>query len=216
MVLGIDVDGVLADFNTSFAEAVIEVTGTDLFPKDWREAIKDKTFPTTWNWDLDAGYTKEQSRKTWEQGILTSSKFWKSLAPLPGAVDAIKQFNRMSNEGHEVYFLTHRNGKKAKQQTEEWLYDLGMNYPTVLLTGNKLPVLDNLGVQFFIDDKLATVNEVYRAGVVKHLYLFNSPWNNEGREKGLSSVHTVEEALRNANLFKEEKRGRPRKTTQEG
>lgn len=216
MILGIDVDGVLADFNTSFAEAMIEVTGVDQFPKNWREGIKDKTYPNTWNWDLDAGYNKEQSRKVWEQGILTSSKFWKSLAPLSGAQEAIKQFNRLSNEGHEVYFLTHRNGKKAKQQTEEWLYDLGMNYPTVLLTGNKLPVIANLGVNFFIDDKLATVNEVYRAKVVKNLYLFNSPWNVEGREKGLVSVHTIEDALKDAGIYKEEKRGRPRKSTQEG
>ena len=212
MVLGIDIDGVLADFNTAYAETLVETTGVDLLPLNWRENIANKSYPTSWNWDIDAGYTKEQIRQTWERAIFTSSKFWKSLPPLPGAIDAIKQFNKLSLDGHEIYFLTHRNGKKAKQQTEEWLYDHGMNYPTVLLSGDKLPILVNLGANFFIDDKLATVNEVYRAKALHNVYLLNCPWNNEGREKGLKSVHTVEEALKDAKIYKEEKRGRPRKS----
>lgn len=212
MVLGIDIDGVLADFTTAYADLLVEITGSDLLPKGWREGIVNKTFPTSWNWDLDAGYTKEQTRQVWERGILTSAKFWRSLQALPGAQDAIKQFNKLSNEGHEVYFMTHRMGKKAKQQTEEWLYDHGMNYPTVLLSGDKTPLLANLGAKFFIDDKVATMNDVLRAGVVgEHLYIINSPWNNEGRERGLKAAHSAVDALQIAGLYKEEKRGRPRK-----
>ena len=32
MVIGLDVDGVLADFNTPFIARIIQVTGRDLFP----------------------------------------------------------------------------------------------------------------------------------------------------------------------------------------
>ena len=60
MRLGIDVDGVLANFSKGYAELIIELTGKNLFqPGD----IED---PPVWDWDILRGYTKEEVSATWK------------------------------------------------------------------------------------------------------------------------------------------------------
>src|SRR5258706_7339654 len=83
----------------------------------------------------------------------------------------------MANLGHEVYFITNRMGIRAKHQTEIWLYSLGMNYPTVIVTGDKLPILRSLGVNFFVDDRYETIMEVAEAKLPLKLYLRQAPYN---------------------------------------
>jgi uncharacterized HAD superfamily protein len=210
MRLGIDIDGCLANFNEAFGDALIKTTGRDLLPDGWKT---NSEFPTTWNWDLAAGYTPEESKRTWEQEIISSSSFWASLPPYPDTAATLKQLNRLSKR-HDVYFLTHRMGKNCKQQTEEWLAKHGMDRPTVIISGQKLPIIVSLGLNFFIDDKLQTVNEIFRAEVPElALFLKNAPWNQVGREKGLKSILSVEAALREVGLWSDVKRGRPRKET---
>lgn len=214
MVIAIDIDGCLADFNTAYGNAVVKVTGVDLFPKGWQDS---PTFPTTWNWDLDAGYTAEQSKMVWEKAILSNNKFWASLDPLPGAEETLANLNRLRRKGHDIYFLTHRMGKNAKFQTEQWLEECGMPNATVILTGQKVPVLLSINAEFFVDDKLATMNEVYRAYTDLRRYgtlrLIDAPYNQLRRERGLKSSPSVRAALEEAGLWIEERRGRPRKET---
>lgn len=154
---------------------------------------------------------------TWERAIFTSKDFWSSLPAIEGGAEAVKQLNKLSKNGHDVYFLTHRSGKDAKRQTEEWLRAHGMETPTVLLTGDKLPVILSLGIKFFVDDRLETVNFAYRTirdlGRDCQVYLKNTPYNQIGREKGLKALPSVIDALKDAELFIEERRGRPKKST---
>lgn len=200
MRLGFDIDGCLADFNSAYGKLLIEVTGVNHFKDGWET---DPEFPKTWNWELDAGYTKEQMGMVWDV-ILKNPKFWLNLEPMPEAKALIKELNKLARKGTDIYFLTHRMGVKAKFQTEEWLYGLGMHYPTVLLTGDKAPILHNLGVKFFVDDKLATMNDIHRQLGSKgnHYYLLNRPHNQVGREHGVRAVNSIVEALQAANVFK--------------
>lgn len=200
MRLGIDIDGCLADFNTAYGELIVKTTGIDFFPDGWKQ---DPNFPKTWNWEIDNGYTPEQIKKVWDV-IVKNPRFWKKLEPYPETKEVLKELNSLAKKGTDVYFLTHRMGVKAKQQTEEWLYDLGMSYPTVLITGDKCPVLHNLGIRFFIDDKLATMNDVVRKLGVRdnHYYILNRPYNQSGREHGMKAANSILEALRAAALIK--------------
>lgn len=217
MKLGIDIDGCLANFTHAFGDLLISTTGENKLPDNWRTS---ENFPATWNWHYDAGYTPDQVHRVWVGMVEGGGKFWRDLPALPTAEATIKQLDRLSKAGHEVYFLTHRSGKKAKQQTENWLIDHGMTMPTVLLTGNKLPVMVSLELDFFIDDKLATVNEIYRHYSDPNapkpanspvILLKDAPYNWRGRVQGLRSVHTVEEGLREIGLWSDVKRGRPKK-----
>jgi uncharacterized HAD superfamily protein len=197
--LGIDLDGCLCNFNDSYAKVLTEHTGI-VFPKN------SNTWPTEWYWERAAGVTKEQESWVWKNRILQKgSKFWQHLTPLEGAMETLKQLNKLSNNGHDIYFITNRPGDTAKRQTEEWLYEQGMDYPTVIISSDKLPVIHGLDLTFFVDDKIETIDEIandiwhLKGG---HLYLKIAPYNrtnpNRGKYKEASSVA---EALQQEGLW---------------
>jgi len=176
--LGIDIDGCLANFNLDYGRLFIELAGVNKFDEDWEGQLEANTFPPVWNWETQAGYTPVQIKKVWSE-ITHNDGFWSGLGELPGAREAVKKLNKMANMGHEVYFITNRTGIRAKHQTEIWLYGLGMNYPTVLVAGDKLPLLKALGIGVFIDDKPETVQEVAQAALNIKLFLRDAPYNRD-------------------------------------
>lgn len=196
MKLAIDIDGCLANFTDSYSRALTEHTGIS-FPKNSDE------WPTEWYWDRAAGITKDQEKHVWNNVILAKgSTFWQDLDMIDGADKVIKQLNSMAKRGYDVYYLTHRMGDNAKGQTEKWLYERGCDYPTVVMTGNKLPVLVALDIGFFVDDKTETIQEVGAQGVVKETYLKLAPYNR-GFEypKHVKKAKSVEDAMRRADLW---------------
>lgn len=196
--LAIDLDGCLADFNLDYGRLFIELTGENHFPDDWEEQLAANTFPPVWNWETNAGYTQAQFKKVWSE-ITHNDGFWSGLGELPGARDVVRSLNKMANLGHDIYFITNRMGIRAKHQTEIWLYGLGMNYPTVIVAADKLPILRSLGVGFFVDDKPETVLEVAEANLDMKLYLRQAPYNYpRAYPNNVRQVLTVAEALKDA------------------
>ena len=200
--IGLDIDGCFADFNTGYGKALIEVGG-NRFPEGYNFRQ-----PPVWYWERDAGYPPEVEKEVWTNHILAPEKnFWKKLDPLPGAREALPILDKLSREGNNVYFLTHRVGVTAKRQTEEWLYEHGMSYPTVILTGaDKIPIIRALKIEFFLDDKVETMNEVGRVAEEErwmgHYLLFDAAYNREGRNGKVMVVRTLREALERAQLWR--------------
>lgn len=163
-----DLDGVLANFTDAYA-ARLTFRTTIPFPPASDE------WPKVWYWDRAMGITRDEETTTWEEDIIKSINFWKRLDPLPNARPAVRWLNRLTHSCNEVYFITNRIGKKAKLQTEQWLYDLGMSYPTVIVTADKLPFLRALKANFFIDDKTETIQEIAAANL-PDLKLYLREW----------------------------------------
>lgn len=191
--LGIDLDGCLCQFNYSYARCLTERTGI-AFP-DFR-----KEDPAQWAWDRTAGVSKDDERWVWEECILNpKKKFWQNLLPTDGAPDTIRQLDRLSKNGHNVYYITSRPGSTAKKQSEEWLYSFGMDYPTVLISNDKLPTAQGLELDCLIDDKLETVNHILLNYMdypyPKRTYLKHARYNEEGRFVGTMVVESVKEML---------------------
>lgn len=188
MNLGIDVDGVLADFNSSFLKALIDVTGRTLIP----------TF-TTWNWDLECGYTEEESHRAWKEHILEVPDFWTKMKPYPHAKAVVRQLNRLEKGGMGVFFITNRMGFKPRVQTEEWLYEQGMNYPAVIIASQKTPIIKSLGIEWYVDDRFETMVELHQFDK-KHFYLLDATYNQHA-PTFLKRTMSVEDAMREANLW---------------
>jgi hypothetical protein len=192
--LAFDIDGVLADFTSSYAKRIVKVTGENLFPTPL-------TIPC-WDWDTHYGYTKDQIAATWES-IQDDSLFWQKLNPIPDR-ELFARLNVLS-KSHPMYFITNRIGKNCKQQTERFLYEQGINYPTVLIASNKLPILKSLKIEFFIDDRLATMNEIItdttKPQLATKLYMPDTDYNREGRMDGYVVVEDVKDALEKAGLW---------------
>src|SRR3990167_11450671 len=110
MVLGIDVDGVIAQFTLAYGKLLTEIEGEDRLNKGWET---DPAFPPIWDWEIPAGVSKQTISTTWKH-IIASDHFWRDLRVIDGAGDAIRQLNYRAKEGNQVFYLTHRMGYNAK------------------------------------------------------------------------------------------------------
>jgi hypothetical protein len=190
-------DGVLADFNTAYVGLFEKLTGVNKFPPDWKEQL-DKTFPTCWNYEKLAGYTSEEVKAVWAS-IKGDPEFWYSLEPY-GEVPSVCRSLNLFIEGREAeaYFITHRMGTNVKFQTETWLRDLGIEIPTVLIAGDKTPIINSLELDAYIDDKPETVEQAV-AQTKARVYLMNRPYN---QEVGVGTrVRSVSEMLKGEGLW---------------
>lgn len=201
MKLGIDIDGVLANFTDSCAKLITRKTGVK-FPKASDE------WPTVWSWEKVDGVTPDHMDKVWEIITQKDSTFWKDLDPLPGITPAMKRLDQLSKQGHDVTFFTHRMGHRAKAQTEEWLYANYINYPCVILSGNKTPLIKLLDITFFIDDKPSTIEDLYQTAERerwymgdKHFYLKDTPYNKLNRRPEVRIATSIQDALEKAGLW---------------
>lgn len=174
MILGFDVDGVLADFNTSFIQKVIAVTGKDLFPP------RPFDIPT-WNYPEHFGYTKADTTATWND-IRSDSGFWSGLNAYPDVVPIIRWLSKLTDyDQADVYFITNRMGIAAKAQTELWLGARGVDSPTVILSADKGGIAKALNLDFYVDDKNENCADVAVNSPHTKTFMLAQPWNQEVR-----------------------------------
>lgn len=170
--VGMDIDGVLAQFNARYVERVVELAGEDLFGDD----KFSPDFPPLWAYPEVYGYSADLIAEVWRQ-ISADRGFWLWLVAYPDARDAISRLNAAAWAGTEVVYITSRPGRSAKVQTEEWLMKFGAIRPTVVISGRKGDVCAALDVDAYIDDKLGNVNDVVLKSPSTRVYLLDQPWN---------------------------------------
>lgn len=198
MILALDIDGVLANFNLHCAKKFIEITKEDRFPENWY--MHPERLCPVWDWWFHWGYTEKQRKAVFAKMEKANPPFWYDLPIMPLVKDSLFCLNRRAMyHGDQVYFLTHRLGDTAKIQTERWLYQYGLAYPTVLIVAadKKYTVLDALGADVFIDDKLETVRSAI--GHAKRVYLQDAPHNQlptaEENNARYTRIKTVQHML---------------------
>jgi uncharacterized HAD superfamily protein len=166
--IGIDLDGVLADFTTSYWRLMAEIQGTLPMPSDF--------VPGRWHWEQEAGFTANTVTRAWET-IGASEDFWKSLSVLPSAqgMDLVSL-----QEENDLYFITHRRGKDVKYQSERWLQgEFFLEMPTVLIAGDKGPLARGLELDVFIDDRAENIVEVLRHSRRTQCFVVDYPYNRD-------------------------------------
>lgn len=185
MKIGCDLDGVLADFVTSFSHLFME-----MFPHV-KLPVGQPDYPPCWDFPQFYGGTAGE-----QHAALVASRmsidFWAKLPPLENAWDDIWELSKLAGKGHEVYFITDRKGVDVKGQTERWLRRFGYVIPTVLISANKHAVYSGLNLDVMIDDK----PENLRGAAVPGLFLFNNPWNRSCED--FTRVYSVRNALSKA------------------
>ena len=173
MKLGIDIDGVLADWNHSFIETIIAETGEDRFPPRPFEI-------PCWDYPQYYRYTEAQIRHVWD-AIRADPSWWRCVEPYAETRLVLHTLRSLVLDGgHDVCFITDRKGARVKTQTEQWLqtYNYWPVVPTVLLTANKGMVVAGLELDWFLDDKPEHVLDAIAARVPR-VYLLDRSWNRE-------------------------------------
>lgn len=177
--IGFDIDGVLANFSTSYMRLIILMTGKNLFAEgDW-------THPPSWDWDLDRGYTKDERRAAFlaignNEG--PTKDFWANLGSLvrPEDTGSVILWNSLCTS-HNVYFATQRVGPSSREQTERWLQqNLGLwAKPTVLITapGVKGYVAKALALDAYLDDNWDNGLHCLQESPKTNTFLFDTSYN---------------------------------------
>jgi hypothetical protein len=84
--IGFDLDGVVANFVGSHSARLMETTGKNLFPPDYKDD------PPCWDYDKHYGYSDIECKAVWNE-IVNSGKFWKDIKPLPAMLTLSNAIN---------------------------------------------------------------------------------------------------------------------------
>lgn len=164
----IDMDGVLADFNTAFR---LRFPDPSIFPPVGELA----------EWDWPSRYASPTTVETVWQEVWSDPSFWKTLPVFPWTAETLDLLNRERTLGHEVYYVTQRHGVSVKTQTETWLQAKGAEHPTVLcVLKHKGGVIRNLDADVAIDDRPLHLHHARRWGkpgmrIYMQQHCFNRP-----------------------------------------
>ena len=169
MRLGIDIDGVLADFVTAYKARFVQLTGRDLFGDSlW----------ASWSHEITVGYTKDEVTAIWE-AIKSDPLFWVKLSPYWDALTVLERLT-FRHYHDDVYFITARPGIEVKKQTELWLSTHSPFFdetPTVLISSEKGMCCRALRLEKYIDDRPENVADVRRLSPDTKTYLMDRTWN---------------------------------------
>lgn len=184
MIIGVDIDGVLADFGQALAKRLVEVTGEDKLPP-WPFEIK------TWWWPIDQfGYTKEQTMATLED-VWQDPSFWQELPRFAWTERAMQSLGELWQDCHDIYFVTDRKGVNVKVQTEMWLDAFAAAAPTVLISDQKGLCAKALKFDLYVDDKIENCEAVRNQSPSTLCFMLAQSWNHE--IPGVARIATLDD-----------------------
>jgi len=173
-VIGVDIDGVLADYPRSFVQFINEELGTYYMLED----------VTSYNIYESLGIPLEKGLELKDKYRQTGQKRFIPLC------EGAKEFLDWAREqDYAVVLLTARPYQQYKRifaDTMEWLKSNELHYDMVLFSENKEETLINQfqgQVEFFVEDMPKNANQVARLGVP--CYLITRPYNKDSQLNGL-------------------------------
>ena len=158
MKIGIDIDGVTADFVTPFLPVLEEALGRPVRYEDI----------TTYHFQDAFGYGQEmeiQIRKEIDRRDLL-----RCLPAIPGARETIRRLAR----SHDIHFITARPEALWGQVTRTWLDGRGFPYASLRFReGRKAEASE--GFDLFVEDFLETALDLAAQDI--QVCLYDQPWN---------------------------------------
>jgi uncharacterized HAD superfamily protein len=145
MRVGLDIDGVLADFISPFLRILEGRCGSGpLDPK----LVTDPNF-------VNHPLISEQMVTECIQDVSSNPEFWEGLAPL-ATTEHWKALDQLSLE-ERLVFVTHRYERESYdigQVTCDWLKKHGVSKPVVYFTRTyKSELIRKLQIELFVDDR---------------------------------------------------------------
>ena len=164
--VGLDVDGVLADFQGAFREFASLVDGVD-YPE-----------ARTWKFWQEYGWTEGRWKEMHWQFVQDG---WYGDLPVLGGVETLAALDRLKAAGHDIILITARHTVPGQQEmieqdTHYWLDGNGIPADEVHFTSDKTSV----DVDYFLDDRFSNYEAFCEQENVLS-FLLDAPWNKEER-----------------------------------
>lgn len=168
--IGIDCDGVLAEWVAAFTEELAR-----LYPGYPR--MTTNTIPGWW-YKTWPNLTPEMTEQAWK-AVTFSRDWWERLAPIPTFPER-QALTKLARD-HEVYIITARRetfGDSTTFQTYRWLGNNGIHGVQVIASDhNKGALARALRLDYFLDDKPENVEEVVDCVEGCRCFIREWPWN---------------------------------------
>jgi hypothetical protein len=200
--IGIDIDGVLADFRSAFHAAARRCL---------RHDIEDRA-------DLESvgPLSPEDVRRVWEH-IAKTQNWWMDV-PAYEPDQIARLYSVMRAVGWEVFFMTKRPpsaGDSVQFQTQWWIERFGFYLPAVMtVPGSRGDVANGLRLDMIIDDQLINCVEVISTAPTKAILMLrtaDAAAREHAANRGIGVVSSMSEAitvLERLNDVLPQKRGR--------
>lgn len=170
MRLGIDLDGVVADFNTGWMQLHAQEFGSDLHPD-----MVD-------SWDClhrIGGFDDMRAFWSWAGPQEHRRSIFRHLEPYPTAVDSLRQ---LSSAGHRVVIVTTKP-HWAHTDTFRWLADNEIPTTEVHMSERKYEV----DCDVYLDDAPYVLEQLVEHRPAAAICRFVRPWN-----RPIDGTHDVE------------------------
>lgn len=183
--VGLDMDGVLADFRSAFEREAHRPTGV--------------LSPDGDQGDVD-GLSNQEIKRIWS-GIQSTPNWWTRVAAYePGEIVRLYELARRAR--WEVVFMTKRPvtaGEPIQFQTQHWLERHGFFYPAVVtVPGSRGELANALKLDIIVDDQLYNCVDVVTGSHSKALLLLRDAdpkLESQAVARGIGVVRTLEEAI---------------------
>ncbi len=182
-VLGVDLDGVCADFYDGIRPLAAEWLGVDesTLPRDVSYGLDEWGIP-----EAPGGY---QDFHRW---AVTQRDLFRQLKPLSGCSQALR---RLSKEGIRIRIITHRLVVKyfhqqAVLQTTEWLEHHGIPYWDLCFMQHK----SHVGADLYLEDTTANIEALRAAG--QQVIVFTNSTNRDCDNPRANNWAEVERQVR--------------------
>lgn len=182
----------LVNFVGGFVDLLCHIAGT---------SPPENFSPKKWYWYDEVGMEKKHVNEAWRY-IEEHPSWWISLDPLPNGRKDLALLKNLSDEKHDIYFITNRPHKGAKKASEIWLRTHSdISNPTVLIAEQKGPIAKGLRLTHFIDDRPDNCTDVLtKMGIHTQVYLMTQSYNTDFKDRYIYSAIDVEDMLRKEGL----------------
>jgi hypothetical protein len=185
--IGIDMDGVLADFRSAFRATAKACLG---------RVFEEPDEPTS-----DRLIGEKDVQRVWEH-VARTPNWWMTLRPYePEQIARLYRLTRAS--GWEIFFLTKRPasaGESVQFQTQWWIERYGFYLPSVLtVPGSRGEIANALRLDVVVDDLVLNCIEVISASTAKALLLLRQADETAKKhaiDRGIGVVGTLGETLK--------------------
>ena len=163
-VLGVDLDGVCADYTRGFRDYCASQMGVD-----------PETLPLERSWDFSEWGFDQAKFEEMHHGAITEGRILASLDPIEGAADSLW---RLSDAGVWIRIVTHRlyvnwSHQAAAADTVAWLDQARIPYRDLCFLGTK----PDVGADAYVDDAPHNIAALRRAG--RTAIVFTQPYNRQ-------------------------------------
>ncbi len=158
--LGIDLDGVVADFNLGWTDRYNAEFGTDLHPDDVVE------------WDAPTGLTHFDGMSefwNWARSAGHGKSIFRILEPYPGAVEALHDLAGR----HQIVIVTTKPAF-AVSDTHEWLAEHDIPHAEIHIVEDKATVACDV----YLDDADHNLESLRRGRPNAMVCRYVRPWNH--------------------------------------